>query len=168
SALATFDNKKLIYGWLTMVILLNIGSFYVTYQSLAKPGDFIRVAEYLMENEAADQPVLVFHSDAKLPLSYYYKGPNPLVALPQENAFDVWDPRDNVLRDEAQLVDLINSQPNNPERFWLVHDGWCAHGTLTFNCQLLEDVVAKYFDVESAQEFFEAANVRLLRRKPVY
>jgi hypothetical protein len=100
-----------------------------------------------------------------LPLSHYYKGQNKLVAIPQENSFDVWNPRNNVLKDEAQILDLINRQPNKPERFWLVHDGWCIHGSLSFNCQVLEDVVTKHFVVESTQKFFEPTKVRLLRRK---
>jgi hypothetical protein len=165
SALSVLKNNKIIFGWLTLTVSLNIGWLYVTYKPLAKPGDFHRVAQYLMANEKPNQPILVFHSDAVLPLSHYYKGQNKLIAIPQENSFDVWNPRNNVLKDEAQILDLINKQPNNPERFWLVHDGWCVHGSLSFNCQILEDVVTKYFVVESTQRFLEPTKVRLLRRK---
>ncbi len=168
SALTIFESKKAVFGWLALILFLNIGSFYSAYRPLAKPGDFIRVANFLRENETPNQPVLVFHSDAKLPLSYYYKGQNQLIALPQENGFDVWDPRNNVLRDEVQIIGLINAQPDNPDRFWLVHDSWCTHGSISFNCQLLEDFVEKYFDIESTQEFFGETSVRLLRRKPDY
>ena len=165
SALSIFDNRKIIIGWMALVVVLNLGSLYATYRPLAKPGDFRRAAEYVMANEASNQPVLVFHADAVLPLGYYYKGQNNLVAIPRENSFDVWDPRNNVLKDEAQILDIINKQPGAPVRFWLVHDGWCAHGSLSFNCQVLEDVITKYFEVESTQNFMEPTTVRLLHRK---
>lgn len=165
SALRIFKNNKIIFSWLALIIFLNIGYLYTAYKPLAKPGDFRRAAQYVMANEATNQPVLVFHADAVLPLAHYYTGQNKLVAIPRENSFDVWDPRNNVLKDEAQILDLINKQPDKPERFWLVHDGWCAHGTLSFNCQILEDVVTKYFDAESTRNFLEPTTVRLLRRK---
>lgn len=165
SALSYFNNKKIIYAWLALVVFLNIGSLLVTYAPMAKPGDFRRVAQYLTTNEAPNQPVLVFNSDAVLALSYYYKGQNKLVAIPQENDFDVWNPRNNIIKDEAQVLAIINRQPNSPERFWLVNDGWCAQGSFSYNCDILEDVVTKYFDVERSQDFLEPTTVRLLRRK---
>ena len=165
SALSYFKNNKLIYSWLVLVAFLNIGSLYAAYQPMAKPGDFRRVGQYVMANEAPNQPVIVFHSDAVLALAYYYKGQNKLVALPQDNNFDDWNPRNNVLRDEDQILEIINKQPNNPEWFWLVDDGWCAQGNVSFNCETLETVVTKYFEVESTKEFMEPTTVRLLRRK---
>ncbi len=165
AALAAFANKKIIYGWLTLLVFLNAGYLYFAYKPLAKHGDFIRVAEYVMSNESGNEPVMIFHADAILPLEIYYKGPNNLVAIPQKNGLEVWNPRNNILKNEEQIIDLFNRQPGSPNRFWLVHDGWCTHGSLSFNCQVLEDVVAKYFVVESTQTFFEATTVRLLHRK---
>ena len=165
SALSYFNNKKIVYGWLALVCLLNIGSLYYAYRPMAKPGDFRRVAQYVTENESPNQPVLVFHSDAALALAYYYKGQNRLVAIPQENSFDEWNPRTHVLKDEAQILEKLDAQPNNPQRFWLVSDGWCSQGSLSYNCEILEDVVAKYFEVESGKDFMEPTTVRLLRRK---
>lgn len=165
AALVLLKRPGAIIAWLVLVIALNAAFLINAYSPLAKPGDFDRAARYVMANEQANQPVLVFHADAVLPLSYYYKGQNKLVAIPQENDFDVWNPRNNVLRDEAQILSLINAQPNEPERFWLIHDGWCAHGTLSFNCHVLDDVIDKFFVVESTQNFLEPVTVRLLRRK---
>jgi hypothetical protein len=165
SALSILKNRAAIFGWLALLVVLNIGSLFAVYKPMAKPGDFRRVALYVMANEAANQPVMVFHADAVLPLKYYYTGQNKLVAIPQENSFDAWDPRNNVLTDEAQILDLLDKQPGNPRRFWLVNDGWCGQGSLSFNCQVLEDVVDKYFEVESTRTFLEPTTVRLLRRK---
>jgi hypothetical protein len=165
SAFTVLRNKRIILGWAAVLILLNIGFLYEAYKPLAKPGDFRRVAEYIAANERPNQPVLVFHADAVLPLAHYYSGQNKLIALPQENSLDDWNPQNNVLQNEEQILSLINRQPDNPERFWLVNDGWCAQGTLSFNCEILEDVVTGYFEVESTMEFLKPTTVRLLHRK---
>ena len=164
-ALSYFNDRRVIYGWLLLATFLNIGSLIVAYTPMAKPGDFRRVGQYVMANEAANQPILVFHSDAALALAYFYKGQNQLVAIPHEDSFDEWNPRNNVLKDEAQVLAVMNNQPNAPTRFWLVSDGWCSQGSLSYNCEILEDVVAKYFEVESGKDFMEPTTVRLLRRK---
>ncbi len=132
---------------------------------MAKPGDFRRVAAYLTANEQPNQPILVFHADAALPLAYYYKGQNKLVAIPREDTFENWDPRNNIVSDEAQIMQLADAQPNAPERFWLVNDGWCGEGNVKFNCEAVEAAVDKYFDVESTKNFLEPTTVRLLRRR---
>lgn len=165
SALSFLKDKRFVLGWFALIVFLNVGYLYVAYKPMAKPGDFRRIGEYLMANEKNNQPILIFHADAVLPLSFYYKGKNNLVAVPQKNNFNTWNPRNNVLKDEKQILDLIDKQPDKPERFWLVQDGWCAHGGLSLNCNILEDVVEKYFVVESTKEFLAPTKVRLLRRK---
>lgn len=165
AALSVFRSKWIPLTWFCFVIVLSVVSLVVTYSPLAKPGDFDRVAEYLMKNERPNEPVLVFHADAVLPLRQYYKGPNQLIALPRENGLEKWDPRNNILKDEAQIIERINSVQGFPNRLWLVHDGWCAQGAISFNCQLLENVIEKYFVVEHTRQFYGPATVRLLRRK---
>lgn len=165
SAAAVFQRRRAVYIWLALLLFLNAGYLYFAYLPLAKPGDFVRVAEFVMANEAENQPIIVFHADAVLPLEYYYHGKNKLIALPQRTNFEAWDPRQNVLKDEAQIVNIINQQAAGAERIWLVNDGWCRYGTLPFNCQILENVVGKYFEVEKSQAFYDPVTVRLLRRK---
>ncbi|MFZ1702196.1 MAG: hypothetical protein WBO10_11310 [Pyrinomonadaceae bacterium] len=165
AALRVSNRKPLIYGWVALIIALNGIFLFAQYRPLAKPGDFERVAKYLMANEQAGEPFLVFHADAVLPLRYYYQGKNDLLALPQENGTDAWNPRNNILKDEAQILTVIGAHPSASGRLWLVHDGWCAHGSIKFNCGTLENVVDKYFVVERTEKFYEPVTVRLLRRK---
>lgn len=165
AAVSFFRSKVLIVAWLALIIGLSISFLYTSYKPLAKPGDFERMAKYVSDSEIPNQPILIFHADAILPFRYYYKGANKLLPLPQENGLEVWNPRNNVLKDEAQILNVINSQTGEPREFWLVDDGWCVHGTLKFNCEILENVVEKYFVVERSEQFFPPATVRLLKRK---
>ena len=165
SAMTVFRKRFPLWLWIVLVLGLNIGFLFIYYSPLAKPGDFERMANYVMANEKPGEPVLIFHADAILPFRFYYKGQNKMQALPQENGKDVWNPRNNVLHSEEQILNVINAQPGSPQKFWLVDDGWCVHGTLKFNCDLLESVISKNFVVEDEHRFLPPSTVRLLRRK---
>jgi uncharacterized membrane protein len=160
-----FNSRVTLIVLAAVLVSMHGIQLFATYRSMAKPGDPRRVAEYIMANEAAGEPILIFHADKILSVRLYYNGPNPLIALPQENSFDEWDPRRNVLRDEQQLVDIIDLLPGGPTRFWLVKDGWCAQGSLDFNCGALERFVDTNFRVIEERQFLEPATVRLIERK---
>ncbi|MGE3467367.1 MAG: hypothetical protein AB7J13_10580, partial [Pyrinomonadaceae bacterium] len=164
-ALRSLNSRRAIYGWAALVIAINLASLFFTYKPLAKPGDFERVAQYLMANEQPGEPILIFHADAILPLRHYYKGSNDLVAIPQENGTEAWDPRNNILRNEAQILSVFDAHPSTSGRMWLAHDGWCANGSIRFNCELLEDVLGKYFVIEGTENFYGPVTVRRLRRR---
>ena len=165
SAVSFLRSKPLLDGWVALLIGLSVFYLFTYYKPLAKPGDFERMGKFVMQNEKPNQPVLIFHADAILPFRYYYKGQNKMLPLPQENGTDAWNPRNNILKDEAQILNVINSQPGDPNEFWLVYDGWCAQGTIKYNCDVLESVIDKYFVVEEKREFLPPATVRLLKRK---
>lgn len=165
AALSIFKSKIPVWIWFAVVMLFSVVSLAVTWSPLAKPGDFDRVAQHIVRAEQPNEPILVFHADAVWPLRQYYKGINPLVALPQENGLEKWDPRNNVILSEQQIVDRIESAAASSKRLWLVHDGWCAQGALKFNCDILEKVIADRFVVEATTSFYPPATVRVLRRK---
>jgi hypothetical protein len=162
SAVTTLG-RRYIFVWLAIVLAFHAGALYSTYRPLAKPGDFKNVAAFIMAHEQPGEPIVVFHADAVLPLRYYYKGQNKLVPLPREGDKNTWNPQDSVLADESQVLDVINNARGTSERIWLVDDGWCAHGELSFNCELLENVVSNYFEVEMTEHFLDPTTVRLLK-----
>lgn len=143
----------------------NFGQVVWANWELAKPGDAKRVASFITENESENEPILIFHADAVLSIREFYRGKNKLVPLPQENSFDEWDPRNNVIRSEEQLTEAISKVSGDAKRFWLVNDGWCAQGTLKFNCEILEDLVSKHFRVIEEKEFLKPTTVRLIERR---
>ncbi len=165
AAFSVFKSKAVMTLWFVVVMLLCMWSLTMVYSPLAKPGDFERVALHLMQSERPNEPILIFHADAIWPLRQYYHGQNQLFALPRENSLEKWDPRNNVIKDEAQLVERINAAAGPAGQVWLVHDGWCGQGALKFKCDLLEEVINKYFIVEQTRRFYEPTTVRLLRHR---
>lgn len=164
SALRFFRNRSAIVLWLLFLLASNMAFISLEHRSLAKPGDFRRMAEYVAENEEAGQPVMIVHADAIYPFRNYYHGVNHLDALPQINELTSWNPKLSVFRDEAQVESGFDRWPQ-ADRFWLVSDGWCAHGTLKFNCEILENYLGTHFEVESSAQFAGASTVRLIRRR---
>jgi hypothetical protein len=164
SALMVFKNRHITTAWLILIVAANIIFMIGEHRSLAKPGDFRRMAEYVAQYESSGQPVMIVHSDAIYPFKNYYQGVNPLDALPQINELTSWNPKLNVFRDEAQVAQSFGRWPD-AKRFWLVSDGWCSHGTLDFNCGILEEFIAENFIVESETPFAGYSSVRLLRRR---
>ncbi len=164
AAFHQFTSRKLIYALTVFLVLANLGHVIWTNWNLAKPGDSRRVAQFIATNESDNEPVLIFHSDAVLAIREYYRGKNKLVPLPQENSFVEWNPRNNVIRDEGQLKTAIDAA-GDAKRFWLVTDGWCFQGSLLFNCDILEEHIAKNFRVIDEHKFLEPTTVRLIERR---
>ncbi|QQS34266.1 MAG: hypothetical protein IPM50_06770 [Acidobacteriota bacterium] len=164
SALRIFRHRAVITAWLLFVLVSNIAFISYEHRSMAKPGDFRRMAEYVANNEEAGQPVMIVHADAIYPFRNYYHGINHLDALPQINELTSWNPKLSVFRDDAQVESGFNRWPQ-ADRFWLVSDGWCAHGTLTFNCEILENFISTHFVVEAEEQFAGSSRVRLISRR---
>lgn len=164
SAVAIFRSRKVLIGWLLIVVFVNLVFIFNEHKTLAKPGDFRRMAEYVMRQESPGEPVLIVHADGIYPFRNYYRGINQLDALPQVNELTSWNPKLSVFRDEQQIEQSFQRWPD-AHRFWLVSDGWCAHGTLKFNCDILERYIDSHFVVVSDQGFSGASTVRLLEKR---
>ncbi len=160
------QREGVLIGVLLMLIF-NTFSFSIAYKKLTQERTWDQVAEYLKANERPDQPILVFHAAAALPLAYYYSGSNALVPLPKENRFETFDIRDYVLRDEQEIFDAIARTPGEHDELWLVTDDVCSYLDVDYNCQLLEGAINKHFYVESSR-IFAITKVRLLHRKPIH
>ena len=156
--------RILVVCWTIAVLIFSLTALYVHYRPLAKSGDWKRVAAYLMATEKTDQPILVFHAGAELPLSSYYVGSNVLVPVPRENTFERFDFQDYVLRDEREIIDKLEHMPGEHEKIWLVTDEDCGYADLNYHCEILEGFVNKYYTVEESRNFLNST-VRLLRRK---
>lgn len=150
--------------WLVFTLVLSGFSLANAYSPLAKPGDWQRVADFITAHERPNQPVIVFYNYAALPLSYYYRGKNVLVPLPEPPNFDVDNRGASALRDEKQIVTAIGSVRGSHPVIWLVTNDYCGTATLDLNCSLLERFVKKHYLVRESRDFYRS-KVRLLSAK---
>jgi hypothetical protein len=155
--------SQLVLGiWAVLIIALYSAAFAVTYAPLAKDGDWQRVANQITQLEQPNQPVMIFAAEAALPFNYYYKGQNAVIPLPNPVSQTEYNKDLFKLTSQAQLVEAVN-QAGNPSQLWLVTGPMfvvrpasptCPVFNFDFNCNILEQFVAKYYKVESDQSFY--------------
>lgn len=147
-----------------VVFCFYAAALFNEYKPLAKKGDWRRVGEYISASSERDAPILVFRSEAALPLRYYI-APSRLVPLPAALRLDRMDLHDFALQDEAQIARAMDERGvANRTYLWLVTDDMRSYLGVDFHRQTLEDYVARNYDVVSAREFYKS-EVRLLKRK---
>ncbi|PZR63805.1 MAG: hypothetical protein DLM53_03330 [Candidatus Eremiobacter antarcticus] len=144
--------------------LLSIVSLIQIYQPMAKTGDWQRVAAYIMQNEKAGEPIMIFEANEALPLAHYYGGLNVVVPVPSALRFDTYDVRRNVIGSEADIGKALGERNASAAQAWLVTTDYCKWLTIDFHCDLLDRFVARHYVVKSRRTFFHST-VRLLGRR---
>ena len=159
ASLSTPLRLRAASAFATVAIAVSLVSLGITYRALATPGDWIRVDAYLRDHERPGEPIAVFEAENALPLAYYYKGPNRIVAIPHGVNFKKYDVMDFVIRDESQLRSVMP----RAARVWLITAGECTSANVRFGCSTLEHFVAGHYRVLSDASFY-GSRVRLLER----
>ncbi len=157
--------KNILLAWLAFTLSLNVVSIHLTYASLAKNGDYIRVASYLMKNETNGQPILIFNPEVEMALEHYYKGMNSLIPLPEKEKFQTYDLDSLTLKNEQQIVDSLSKIPGDYQNIWLVTDTGSIEGKPAYihSYRVLDEFVSKRYSVQMSKDF-HGSNVKMLRK----
>ena len=150
--------RKAATVWFALVSVVSAVALAQTYAPRAKPGDWIRATAYLRAHDRPGQPILVFEAENALPLAYYYRGPNRIIAIPEGVDFRRYDVTHFVVHDEAQLRERI---PRTKE-IWFINAGDCASANIQFGCPIVERYLASHYRTEADRAFY-GSRVRLLR-----
>ncbi len=167
SVISITKNKKYIAIWTTLILVISIVSLAFQYKTLAKPGDFIRVADYIMEHENNNQPILIFRREMALPFEYYYKGINRIVPIPKEFSFTGtynYDKSEWPLKSEKEVANIFSSISGSPASFWLITNQDYKIYNQSVNSYYLEDYINQNFNIISYKKFY-GVDLRLLRKK---
>ena len=155
--------KKILLGWVAFVLVLNIASFCLTYAPLAKNGDYIRVASYLMKHEASNQPILVFNPEVEMALSSYYKGVNHLIALPAREEFKTYDLKAFLLNNRKDILAALPQDLSSHQSIWLVTDTGSIKDQEAYatSYEILDEFIRQRYLIQTSQDFY-GSNVKLL------
>lgn len=168
------QSHRAVRLWFCTSLFLAASALAVTYAPLSTEGDWKHLAAYLMQHEQAGQPVLVFSGESVLPLSHYYRGPNPLVPIPRPMSLQVYNMDSQILQNPDEVAAALATVPGRQDEVWLVQEldyrtagpaTSCQPDNTRFNCQFLEAFVQEHYSVEQSQ-LFHRSLVRFLRRKP--
>jgi hypothetical protein len=151
------NGRRAVLLWSALVMAMSLVTLVETYRHLAKPGDWVRVADYLRAHERNGEPIAVFEAENALPLAYYYGGPNRIVPIPHGVDFRRYDISRFVVENEAEL----QSTMPRAGRLWLVTSGECASANVQFGCNRLEEFVAQRYRIGSDTQFL-GSRIRLI------
>ncbi|GAK52802.1 membrane protein-like protein [Candidatus Moduliflexus flocculans] len=145
-----------IWGWPTGI----------TKFPRTKWGEWDRVAAYIMEAEKQEQPILVYRSEAVLPLGLYYSGKNALIPLPKQANVERYDLiGDGMLKDEGEITQILLHHLNDSQNFWLITDTLTTYRGITFGHELLLHAINHKYHIVSTKEF-HGSTVRFIQKKP--
>jgi hypothetical protein len=77
-------NKLIFFS----VIVIYVVALVSNYRYPVKDFDSKSLAAYLEQNDNKQEPILFYQKVLVMPLEYYYKGKNPIIALPNSLKFD--------------------------------------------------------------------------------
>ena len=152
--------SRAVAAFAILSIFIDVAALFATYRHLAKPGDWIRVASFISEREAPNQPIAVFEAENALPLDYYYHGKNRVVAVPRAIDFKRFDQRNFVVRSASDIAGPLRRAHGNGA-VWFVTAGECNAANIQFGCGVVEDYVASHYRVVETHRFYKST-VRLL------
>ncbi len=151
-------------SWIILAVLTvifftySIGSLY---PNLAKRGDWARVAAFIEQNEAPEQPIFVHQIYDVLSLRAHYRGANRI--LPDEKILD-WGLEDEFGTPQTfirQIEFIISKIPPDAREIWIVTDESCQ---TTKACLPLENFINANYTIVQEKDFY-LERVRLLRKK---
>ncbi len=139
----------------------------IVYRPLCKTGDWIRVVNYIEQNEQPDQPILAFTSDVETAIGYYYDGPNQVIPLPSPQRFDRFAVADFAIPDRLALATKFQPVLQTSLLIWLVtYDDAILNrneGIDVVNYRFLQEFIDENYEVLETQSFYHST-VRLLQR----
>lgn len=156
--------KGLVFFVVALALLFPYSKIYKQYPTFAKRGDWMRVAQFIRENEKPNQPIIVFQTYDALSLPFYYKGANRI--LPDEKFFD-WSAEDSPSSENAfrnQINFTVSEIPPDAREIWVVTEEVCQSADTVVACRPLENFLQNNYTVIATKDFY-LERVRLLRRK---
>ncbi|HEY8313548.1 MAG TPA: hypothetical protein VIG51_05185 [Candidatus Baltobacteraceae bacterium] len=158
------SRERAVAIWSVVLLCCSIASLYAAYRPMAKIGDWARVNAYISTRERPGQPIVIFEAENAVPFAYYYRGANPIVAVPTNVDFRTYDIDRFVLRNAAQIDRSLAAVGGKPATMWLVTGDFCHALNIDFGCGVLDSYVARNYRTLSERHFYRS-DVRLLQRR---
>jgi uncharacterized membrane protein len=131
------------------------------HPNFTKRGDWQRAAQFIGQNESANQPIIVFANYDAISLPNYYKGTNKI--LPDDKFFDWnYEGESGTEKMYTKQIEFVISQiPKDAAEIWFLTDESCQ---TTEACAPLEKYLESNYNIVEQQDFYYE-RVRLWRKK---
>ncbi len=131
------------------------------YPNMAKRGDWARVGAYIEQNEAPNQPIIIFHTFDALVLPYHYHGVNKIFPDERYFDFDFASPGPALTRSRTDFT--ISKIPPDAAEIWLIVNNECDEH---IKCEQLESFIQSHYDIVKEQNFYLQTVTLLKKRSP--
>jgi hypothetical protein len=165
-----------------IVVCVGIILFFTVYsnfsmnRTLAREGDWIRVAQYIQKNEQKNQPIILYSGSQIHSFLTYYKGENSVFPMPPNSAeLDRFDMAMVTIPNITELKKLMAKPTQNSNQAWLIKapgyilnrnsQGQCVFGAININCEIVDQFINQNFRVERQVDFYQA-QILLLKKNP--
>jgi hypothetical protein len=135
--------RTLIYGTITIFFL---SLLIITYIHPIKIYDFKSVAKYISKIERTGEPILFYRNAMSLPFTYYYKGLNPLVPLPNPVRFDNTYLKN--IKDTLELKRAITGINAKSNSYLIISDDNTDYAyNVNFNRKMVDDYLIAHYNI---------------------
>jgi hypothetical protein len=161
---STISTRKQNVMWISLLAIA-MTSNVLSFRSLSKPGDAVRVSAFLKKEAKAGQPIFCFPSEMETMLARYDHGSGRLVPVVEKQRMDRFLFSDFDIPDEKVLQEYLDSELSQTEEFWVILlDDAINMSSCHHNCHLLDSYLESRFD-ETARFPFFGATAKQFRRK---
>jgi hypothetical protein len=165
-----------VFVCIGIILCFSVYSNFVMNRTLAREGDWIRVAQYIQKNEQKNQPIILYSGSQIHSFLTYYKGKNSVSPVPPKSAeLDKFDMTRVTIYDIVELKNLMEKTTQNSSQAWFIKapgyilnrnsQGQCIFGAININCEIVDQFINQNFQVEKQIDFYQS-QILLLRKKP--
>ena len=165
SFLTSKPRLTILVSWSLFILFLYSISLFGRYDTMEKNEDAKRIATYIMNNEAKNQPILIFRNEIALSFQVHYKGKNQVIPIPRPINFEEpYDHRLWILHDESE-IERILAQQTGSKYFWLLTAKHQVVYGVDYNAEILENFISENFVTIDEKKFYGDMMLRLIRRR---
>jgi len=160
SRVAVDGRSRLALGIAVLYALFSAATLIATYRSLAKPGDWPRVAAYLSQRVRGGERIAVFPARAVPAFVRGYRGPGEVSPFPGPENLQRYDERSARIassRDASVALQRLAAG----QVVWLVIGEDCATAAPADGCGYLESAVAQSFPKAPEETFYHNRVVQI-------
>lgn len=158
--------RRGVAAWCLLIIALSGATDWLRFHRLAKQGDWERVTAYIMRNEKAGEPIVLFKAPAELGVRHYYSGANVLVPVPAPVTFDRLNVAGYVLHTSDAVGTPVAKAGPHHSGLWVVRYGTHSNRDLQFGVEHLDAYLSDGYERVEVQEFFGSTVERYRVREP--
>ncbi len=146
--------RRGVVTWCLLVVVMSSAGSWLRFHRLAKQGDWERVTAYIMQNEQAGEPIVLFKPPAELGLRHYYSGANPLVPVPSPVTFERLDIASYVLHAPEDVLGPIQKVPGDRTGLWVVRYGTHSNNDIQFGVEHLDAYLGDGYERVDVRKFY--------------